>query len=391
VRAVTEVGLALLLLASATTGFAQEAATDDEEGWSLESLRLRFTFFDQRGRGAQSQADPEVGADGIERGRMDADIYQPMMQFGVRQSDRVTHTLSLPVDIVTSASADALDAVSSASRVTESFSVDLTSTVSATNDDHLSLRYGLHIEEPFKSGFGGFAYRRDLAQDNTVLEARGFLTVDVFDPITPQGFDVGLVKRYSLLGSLAVTQVLSRTTLLMLSYGLTHQWGTLQNTWNAVPVAGDGLRVAEIFPRTRTRHAASVEVAQHVPASRTTVRLRYRYYRDDFGVQAHSAQGTLYQWLGPRAYFGITYRHHQQTAVDFFTELAPANAHEEDQPRTADADLAAYTAHQLGGKLVLYLQRDGSGGSESLNLGYHRYWRPRLDVDLVSIGYERLF
>ena len=371
-----------------------EAPTEDEAGdddWALEEVRIRFAYFDQRGRSIHSQADFEVGLDGVPRGDIDLEVYQAMLLMRIRQTQKVRHAVTVPVDIVTSASADALDAVSAASRVNEAVTVDVTTEWSPTEDDHIHFRYGAHIEEPFRSGFGGMAYIRDLAQDNFTFELRAHFTFDVFDPISPQGFDRGSTQRKTLLASTGISQVLSPTTIARLSYGLTYQWGTLQNTWNSVPIVGGGLRVGELLPPSRLRHAVSGRLSQHVPATQSTLHLAYRYYRDDFDLDAHTADVSVYQWLGPQVYFGLDYRFHYQSGVPFFVELAPAGSAENDEPRTSDEDLGRFNAHQLGGKFVFYINRQNERGDESLSLSYHRYFRPNLDIDVASIGYARRF
>jgi hypothetical protein len=149
----------------------------------LTEARLRMTYFNQQGRGYQSQADVSPGVPGSER----LDVYQPVFSFGIDQGDDVHHTVVLPVDIVTSASADALDVISRASLVNEAVTADITTDWQATDDDDLSFRYGAHIEEPFRSGFVGVGYTRWLAQDNATISANLQAHLRLVRPDHPAG------------------------------------------------------------------------------------------------------------------------------------------------------------------------------------------------------------
>ena len=363
----------------------------DQPVFVLTEARLRMTYFNQQGRGYQSQADISPGMPGSER----LDVYQPVFAFGIDQGDDVHHTVVLPVDIVTSASADALDVISRASLVNEAVTADITTDWQATDDDDLSFRYGVHIEEPFRSGFVGVGYTRWLAQDNATISANAQAIFDWFDPITPQGWDLGGTTRQTLTFNVSGTQVLSPTTLGGVSYGLTYQTGTLEQTWNVVPVVcGDPTlcppQAAELFPDSRLRHATSAWLAQRIPATGTTLRAHYRYYRDDFGLDAHTGRGEVFQDAGEHVRLRAHYRLHSQTAVDFWTSSVSPSVVDAQQPRTADSDLASFIAHE-GGLGAIFLwpsRRDLRQGHFELEVGYLVYGRSTgMRVHAATLGW----
>ncbi len=357
--------------------------------WRTEEVNARMSYFGQEGRGAQSQADVQE-IDGVERGDERLDVYQPSFRVALRQNDRVRHTLDMPIDIVTSASADALDAVSTASKVNEAVELDLRTQWRATDNDEIQFRIGAHIEEYLKGGFGGIRYLRELADDNATIEAGVDLTVDAFDPLTPQGFDLGHTSRQAFHAWLGGSQVLSRTTLARAGYDLTYQWGRLEQTWNSVPVPRPFIRPAELFPGTRLRHVLSGSLSQHIPQSRSTLMGAYRYYRDDFGVIAHTLDLEASQWMGSHVYVRVGYRLHDQGSPDFFTTEAAPTDRDDGTILTADSDLAAFRAHEWSVKVVLFTSLDEARGRESVYISYHRYERPYLDVGVVSVGYRWL-
>jgi hypothetical protein len=365
-----------------------EEILGEEEGVKVEELRFRFTMFEQSGHGYQSQAG-RYGQPGDER----LLVYQPMTFLAVRQSATIRHTASLPVDIVSSASADALDAISTASRHNEAGTADVTTTWAATPDLNLSFRYGAHVEENFRSGFGGPAIDYSFAEDNTVLGANLLYVYDQFDPITPGGKDPGSEHRSTVSGNLSLTQVLSPTTIASFNYGATYQVGVLQQTWNSVALEGSTARLAEIFPRRRWRHAMSAMIAQHIPATHSTIKGSYRYYFDSFDLEAHTVEAFAFQYLAPEVYVRGSYRYYTQDGVEFFMLEAPAGI-AIDTPRTSDSDLSAFRAHELGIKLVVLLPPFGPifDGSESVDVSYMRYFRDNdLEVDFVSFSYGGRF
>jgi hypothetical protein len=364
--------------------------TSAQQDWRLTAASARVTHFGQEGRGVQSQADPEVDGDGVPRGSERLDVAQPAMRLEVQQSHRARHVVDLLVDVVSSASADALDAISTASLWNEAVTLGIESQVDVTEDDHLQVRYGMHLEEPLKGGFGGLGYRRDFAQDNATLDVRFALQIDAFDPLTIQGADLGFVRRRTILGSAAFTQLLSPTTIASASYGVTHQWGVLEQTWNSVPIAGSTRRIGERFPGRRTRHALTAGIKHHFARTRSTIDLRYRFYADDFGLRAHSGTLRAAQWLHRMMFVRVGYRLHQQNGVDFWTSGTPPPREILNQPRTSDSDLARFVAHEWTAKLVVFTRRE-LGLQESFSLSVGRYWRPHLSVTITAAGYERRF
>lgn len=368
------------------------SALADDAGWSVESVAFRVGSLEQRGRGGQSQAAPARDGDGILRGSEEVSIYQLAGRVTVRQNDNLVHVLDVPVDVVTHASADALDAVSSASLQTTSGDFTLNTTWDVSDDDIVSFRGGYHIEEEWQSGYGGVGYTRELADDNATLSLQTNLIVDFFSDIDERGNQNGTANRTSASIDAQFSQVLSETTVAWLGYGLTIQEGTLARTWNAVPVAGGGAVIAERLPDKRSRHALYARIAQHLPWTGSTLRAGYRYYLDDFDATAHSADFMLHQSVLPWLDLRASYRLHSQTAVSFFVDEAPASARGADTPVTSDSDLGAFDATELGAALWLHLGgAPNESGSHHIGASYHRYSRARLDIDLFGLGYSHNF
>jgi hypothetical protein len=342
----------------------------------IESIAVRTTYFDQTGLGFQSQAGPPQGP-----GSEALTVWQPQAEVVARQGDRVTHRLWVPVDIVTAASPDAVDAVSSASRVDEAGSLELATTYRTDGATELTFQPGFHLEEQMRAWHLGGAVTQSLADGNATVSARFDHNVDWLDVFTIHGQRRSRAIRTTSNASIGVTQLLSPTTIANANYGLTVQLGELGNTWNSVPLA-DGERAAELLPRIRQRHALVGRIAQWLPWN-GAVHARYRFYADDWGLVAHSAEAELYQRLMPWLYLRANYRYHTQSGVSFFAEHPSGGA----ILRTSDSDLAPLHAHTVGGMAAIELLLPAllRHRSAHIELEYDRYWRSNgLHVDIYT-------
>jgi hypothetical protein len=359
----------------------------------IESYMMRYTHFDQDGTGYQSRAATRGGPGAELRltgpkggpGSEWATIEQPQLEVVAKQGDRITHRLWIPVDIVTAASPDAIDAVSTASRGNEAASVDWTIGYKADAKTTLSVRNGLHNEENWRSWNTGFGITRSFAEDNTVLDASINQISDWFDKYLLHGEHDGHTSRSTTNASAGVTQLLSPTTIAHLDYGFTFQAGQLSNGWNIVPLTTGDVAL-EVLPKTRQRHAFVGKVAQFLPWN-GAAHAFYRFYIDDWGVRAHTLEFELYQRLSRLSYLRLNYRFHRQTAVDFFTtRVAPTFT-----TATADSDLAAFDAHTVGVKGAIDIPVRFARNLHA-DIAVERYFRTNdLRMSIISCGFGFLF
>ena len=370
--------LALSVLLAAPAAFAQD-------GPAFEQLRFRYAIFQQEGRGVQSQARPD--ADG--RGSEHAWIMQPIASFRMRQDASAVHTLTVPVDIVTSASTDALDAVSSASRENEAASLDAVSTVELDSTRTLSLHYGGHAEEYWGTGFLGVALSQSLADENATLRTGFEIIHDSFDQLQPNGFDPGpVVSRFTASVHGALSQLLSPTTIVSGGYTFTAQFGHLETSYNST-VSTEGVRFPDRFPRRRGRHVFTAEIRQAIPALGTFLSGSYRFYVDSFDAMAHTLRAVATQYIGDLWLRGH-YRFHTQTPPSFWASTVDP-VFDSQELRTADSDLEAFDAHELGVSTRWFVDRQGALTARStfLELSYLHYWRSnslRVHVGSLEFG-----
>ncbi len=370
--------IAVCGVASADTG---DTEIIGDRGWSLDSAELRTTYLDQTGRGFQSQDDGSPG-------RETMFIVQPSLFLAVRQSDKITHTVTLPFDAISAASPDAVDATTSASKNNIAGDFDLRTTIKLDGNDTLTTRFLAHAEEWIGGGLIGAGWQRSLADDNATISVNGTFGVDVFDDHNRFGDFLGKASRVTGSVHASGSQLLSPTTVLDGSYGATYQRGELRTGWNAVPVE-DGTLENEVFPDGRLRQVLTLRVSQHVPVTRSTAKLGYRGYVDSFGLQAHAIEASVYQYIVNWLYVRGSYRYYDQDGVDFYTEALPLGF-TENTDRTADSDLAPLSSHEYSIQLKTVKER-GPLKKWSMSAELYRYTRSNsLEITAVSLGLGRV-
>jgi hypothetical protein len=365
-----------VVLAAPVTSHAAGDAIEDarvlapKPATSVELVQTRITAYDQTGYGYQSQAGPKAGP-----GSETLHVLQAQGEFIMKQGENLTHRLWVPVDLVTSASADAIDryyatpdVVSRASAQNLAAEVDYQLSARASTETTWTAGVGMHYEENFLSWLYSLEYQRSLADDNATLSLSANQALDWFDSFRLGGSRTGRTSRSSTNFNVGLTQLLSPSTLVGASYGFTLQRGELSNTWNSVPTV-TGERVSELLPRYRDRHAASASLWQWLPWQ-SALELRYRFYRDDWEVSAHSFEVSLQQRLLGPLVLAARYRHHTQNGVFFFTTRTPLVS----SYRSADSDLGPFNADSFGASASLSL-RTSELGTLFLTFGYDRYFR----------------
>ena len=101
----------------------------------------------------------------------------------------------------------------------------------------------------------------------------------------------------------------------------------------------------ELLPRARFKYPVSLRL-NYYASDLIQIRAFYRFYNDNFGIRAHTAELELPVKVTPFFVVYPFYRYHQQTAATYFggfLEHSVADAY-----YTSDYDLSAFTAHKVG-------------------------------------------
>jgi len=149
-----------------------------------------------------------------------------------------------------------------------------------------------------------------------------------------------------------MTEVASPT--LIVRYGAEYNLvnGLQHNPYRNV-YAG-GTNVPERHPESRQRRDAFVRMNQALP-NRSSVKLAYRFYNDDWGVNSHELDSRLSQYVTRGLSARWEYRYYTQTAADFFRDDY-ASVNGIGGFLTGDYRLGPLSSHLFGGSLRMDLE-----------------------------------
>lgn len=268
-----------------------------------------------------------------------------------------------------------------------------------TAAQRLSLGVNFSKEYDFTSFGANAGWARDFNDKNTTLSLGLALEGNRVEPVG--GTPVGLRPAF---GSLrqrqgddsrtvvdllaGVTQVMNRQWLMQLNLGMGRASGYHTDPYKILSVVdgstglvtGDGY-VSEQRPDSRARMSLFWQNKVHL--SRDVLDIGYRYYRDDWGVRAHTLD-TRYRFELPGGmHVEPRWRHHRQSAADFWrgwlVEGAQWNSTTHQASlgaASADPRLAAFTGNTLGVKIGAPVGRDSEW---SLRLETYRQTQKRPD------------
>lgn len=220
----------------------------------------------------------------------------------------------------------------------------------------------------FSIGFGGHLAKL-FNQKNTEVSLRANVFIDKWKPqypvefrpgfITPAGYSTNYTNfnklgrnTYSL--SLSLSQILSKKMQASFFLDIVQQKGLLSAPHQRVHFADkpdfliDNFHIAddvERLPETRFKLPIGMRLNYFVNEY-LTFRSYYRFYTDNWGITAHTAEVELPIKITRAIAVIPTYRYYTQTAADYFSEY---NTHLSTQEfYTADYDLSKFNSNQYG-------------------------------------------
>ena len=214
----------------------------------------------------------------------------------------------------------------------------------------------------------------DFFEQNLNLSTGASFGWDAIAPLADQ--DAAAVQdfRHTTHFNVVATQVLGRTTMARVGLELNQVNGLQHSPYRNVYV--DGGNVAERHPDQRTRQDVFVKINQYF-GNRSSLKLDYKLYGDDWGIRSHTVGTRLSQYVSPDFVVRYRYRYYTQTAADFFrSEYLVAGGI--DGYQTGDYRMGEFAAHLFGTRVDWRLA--------SL-FGDDRFWS-RLQL---SLGFERYF
>jgi hypothetical protein len=124
-----------------------------------------------------------------------------------------------------------------------------------------------------------------------------------------------------------VSQVLSPVAVIQstLTTARGHGWynDPYKFTLTFYPEGGVPAFVADRRPSSRETWAWTTRYRHHFPSSRNTLQAEYRYYRDDWGIDAHTLEVAVQHALTESFALRPALRYYTQSAADFYSPRIP--------------------------------------------------------------------
>lgn len=241
------------------------------------------------------------------------------------------------VDKVSSASIDVVTTASpyKEQRTENTFGVDL-----LFRESQLGLSHTKSEERDYLAETTSFKYLQETFGGMTVVTMGYAIGKDTVRSNLDSLFG-DRVDRYT--WRLGVSQVLTKTWLLNVDYEGITEVGYLNSPYRAARVLGTP--VPERYPRERSSHALAVTSIKHV-FSDSAFRLGYRYFTDNWQIDANTIEGVFSTYLGndKRWLLDARLRQYSQTKASFYSD----NFQEERNYMARDKELSTFTSQTLG-------------------------------------------
>ena len=152
---------------------------------------------------------------------------------------------------------------------------------------------------------------------------------------------------------IGISQILTTHMLLAINYESITDEGFLNNPYRSYrylnnpndPSAGTQFS-QEVYPATRTSDSIALRLAYHLPY-RAAIKGEYRYFTDDWGIDAQTYQITYTHPFRDNWLFDIKYRAYQQGPADFYQDLFTTQSQDSKDYRARDKELSDFDSNTI--------------------------------------------
>ncbi|HEY0611330.1 MAG TPA: DUF3570 domain-containing protein [Chitinophaga sp.] len=393
------------LLAASLSASAQRARDTAyrKQRVSRTDVQVLFSYYTQQG-----DHSAVTGGEGTEA----LQVYAPDITITHQRDSVNTFRINTGVDVITSASTDKIDfVVSSASRVDARTHLSLGySRLLKRSGIRAGIETGFSIESDYFSVPVSISASHVNADGTRELSASlqayfddlrwGRLDPDRYSPeklIYPEElrykewFDEYRRNSYNL--DLSLYQVINERMQFAIFPGLVYQKGLLSTPFHRVYFSDKSLQV-ERLPGERWKIPLGVQLNSFV-GNRVILRSYYRFYHDNFGINAHTFQLEAPVKITPRLTLSPLARFYTQTRAKYFR---PYMAHEPSETYfTSDYDLSSFNSYKagLGARYVFLKPFPGNYSFNEIALRYAFYKRSdglsaHMLTLLLEAGHTRL-
>lgn len=349
------------------TGYATRKLKVDE-------VNLVSSYYSQSGDHA-----PVTGGIGTQQLTDIANVFDIKLVTYDKKSRKHTFDLEAGIDHYTSASSDRIDlkANSSASHADTRIYPSLSWTME--NDKKgTSIGAGVYYSSEFdyqSIGVSG-SFSKKTANRNGELGVQLHAYFDQVTLVTPVELrpggendkHYGTSGRNSYAASLSWSQVINKNLQIALLADVVHQQGFLSLPFYRVYFQ-DGTVHQEKLPDNRLKIPLGIR-ANYFWGDNIIIRTYYRFYKDDWGVAAHTASLEVPVKITP--FFSVSpfYRFYSQTAIRYFAPYGQHTA--QDEYYSSNYDLSRFTSNFLGAGIRLAPPK-GVFGIQHFNMLEVRY------------------
>lgn len=314
------------------------------QAMSLDSVKFLLNFFSQDSDSGNQVYD--------NTGKEDVTAFEPTLFIAANIDEETDIKANFVLDTWTAASDTAIDGETGASGGGIGNQSRFAGQISYIKGDELnghSYNLGVSTEYDYRSLSLGGSWTRSYAEDNFTFSVTPQLFLDKakdFDLDTKTEIDFKSRTIWSL--DLTGTQLLSPTDLIQFGYTHIQMNGMLNSIAGTVQVDTETTdpfgRKSEKMPSKRVRHALHSKWV-HSMSEISAFHLSYRYYQDDWDIQAHTLElGARFSFAQEQYFLMPTIRYYDQTAADFFA----TSFESEKKHMTSDSDLEKFNSMRYG-------------------------------------------
>jgi hypothetical protein len=245
-------------------------------------------------------------------------------------------------------------------------------------DTTMSVGYSNSDESDYKADTYNVSFSQTMFGALTTLTlgySRGF--DDIFDNTQANFKETADHQNYHA----SLSQVLTKKMLLSLNYDAVTDEGYLQNPYRNVlvlndptdPSAGFNFSTPETYPNTRTSNAVSANLLYYLPY-RAAGRANYRYYTDDWDIDAHTAEISYIHPLRDKWILELRYRYYTQSDADFYSDIFQYPDQQNFMAR--DKELSEFSDHTVGFAISYSLLKNKLNyvDKATVNFKYDHIW-----------------
>jgi hypothetical protein len=249
----------------------------------------------------------------------------------------------------------------------------------------ISIQAARSTENDFVSNATTAEWRGSSEDNNTTLT---FAAGRQDDDITATGFPLLRETRNERSHLAGITQVLTPQSVIQSTITYTEGHGYYN----------DPYKLIDIRPRMRNQSAWLTRLNRFFPGNQSALHMDYRYYRDTWGVEAHTFDVKYYLPLGggwmvrPRA------RYYAQRAASFYRDVFPPPVF--NALYSSDQRLSSFGAIDLGVKLTKEIEPGFTVDIKAERYEQRTRWRVAGDpasqilplyANVVAIGFSKKF